>query len=325
MSALNDDIGGDQLEEWRQSNGGAVWKVEQSTIRESAYERRTLLHLELGDGVVWSPVTLEDFNILLHESDSGVRLVLLFGGGGGEDAFERIIHEMRVEFESADGRVKGIGKALDRLRSYLLLFARTKNLFPSKQMLRGVLGELIVFRRLHEMGMSMSMLLDSWEGPYGGHQDFIFQSYGTALEVKSALALEAKVRVSNERQLDESGFGALFLCVVRWKEAPGGVDVPSMVNSIMAMMSAGERERLESKLEEELKLPRWIRELLPSYRLMELEGSPLCYEIRQGSPVLRQSDLNEPVSMVAYDLDYSALASSQSDLDGMVKHLKGVK
>lgn len=323
MNALNEEIGGAKFEEWRQFNGGAVWKVEQSTIPERSYHRRVLLHLEPSDGVVWSPVTLEDLNILLHTSDSGVRLILLFGGGSGEDAFESIVHKMQVAFESADGRVKGIVRALDHLRSYLELFARKKNLFPSKQTLRGVLGELMTFRRLHEMGMSMSVLLDSWQGPCGGHQDFIFEGSGTAIEVKSALALEAKVRVSNERQLDESGFEALFLCVVRWKEAPGGVDVPTMVNRIMSMMSSGEREKLESMLEEHLKLPRWIRELLPPYRLMELEASPLCYEVLPDSPVLRQSDLEEPVSMVAYDLHYSALEPSRCELDGMVKRLKG--
>ena len=102
-----------------------------------------------------------------------------------------------------------------------------------------------------------------------------------------------------------------------------GVDVPTVVNSIMSMMSFGEREKLESTLEEHLKLPKWIRELLPPYRLMELEGSPLCYAVRPDSPVLRQSDLEEPVSMVAYDLDYSALESSRCELDGMVKQLKG--
>ena len=68
MNALHGEIGGAKLEEWRQFNGGAVWKVEQSTIRESAYQRRVLLHLEPGDGVVWSAVTLEDLNIQLDDA-----------------------------------------------------------------------------------------------------------------------------------------------------------------------------------------------------------------------------------------------------------------
>ena len=322
MKTPEDNADGLISEIWNQTASGAQLKVEQSFMRDSAFGRRVILHFESSDTVTWSPVTLEDMAILLEGVGKGSRLVLLFNGGGGDLAFGVIVEGLKSAFESARDRVRGIDQLFTHLRSHLMLFARRKNLFLSEKSLRGAMGELVVMSKLAEAGLSLSILLDAWDGPKGGHQDFVFLNSGIALEVKSALALEAKVRVSNERQLDSSGFDHLFLLVVRLKEAPGGRTVPEVVNAIQALMDDSEKKRMEDHLEG-LKLPKWIRELLPPYRLLELEDAPFCYEIDAHSPVLRESDLEIPVSMVSYDLDYSALAPTSTDLNEITNYLIG--
>ena len=320
MKTPEEIVDGLIFRDWKQTASGARLKVEQSFIRDSVFGRRVTLHFESSDTVTWSPVTLEDMAILLEGVGKGSRLVLLFNGGGGDLAFGVIVEGLKSAFESAQDRVVGIERLFTHLRSHLTLFAKRKNLFLSEKALRGIMGELVAMNRLQETGLSWSVLLDAWEGPKGGHQDFTFRNSGIALEVKSALALEAKVRVSNERQLDSSGFVHLFLLVVKLKEAPGGRTVPELVNNIQASMDATEKKRMEANLEE-LKLPKWIRELLPQYRLMEVEDAPISYEINSHSPVVRESDLEIPVSMVSYDLDYSALSPTAIDFNEIKNYL----
>ena len=309
-------------QDWVQSGGqGNALRVHRSNREAngpSDFDHLVTIYLEAEDQVLWTPVSLEDFFILFDDHGKAPKIILLYRGGGGDSAFETMLSGLKEKFEVASDRAAGIQAMLNELRSFLMLFARKKNLFPSKEVQRGVLGELKVMSDLNEAGYRYSDLLNAWKGPHGGHQDFVFEHSGKAIEVKSALALEAKVRISNEQQLDSMGFSNLFLAVVRVKEAPLGIGLSEMVDAMQSEMNEPEKEMLE-KLLEKLELPKWLREILPAYYLMVQPDSPLYFVINDDSPVLRRSHLKDAISKVAYDLDYASFPNSIEFEDMVVK------
>jgi hypothetical protein len=308
--------------EWVQTGGRGDALLVERLFRESNgpsdFDHLVTIYLKKEDSVIWSGVSLEDFFILLDENGNDPKIILLYRGGGGDSAFETLLLGLRGRFEVASDRAAGIQSILDELRGFVLLFATRKNLFPSREVQRGVFGELKVMSDLREAGHSYSDLLNAWVGPQGSHQDFIFGNRGMAIEVKSALALEAKVRISNEQQLDSIGFNCLFMAVVRVKEAPAGKGLAEVVDAIQSGMNKFEREIMEQLLEK-LNLPKWLRELLPPYKLMVQPDSPLYFEINDDSPVLRRSELTNVISKVSYDLDYAMFPNGIDFADVIVK------
>lgn len=105
----------------------------------------------------------------------------------------------------------------DLLREFFVKLARWQALFerfapegltPERQ--RGLFGELDCLRWLLDAGADPETLVQSWVGAQAAPQDF--QADRWALEVKTGLGVtHPKFTVSNERQLDDTGWEALFL------------------------------------------------------------------------------------------------------------------
>jgi hypothetical protein len=81
-------------------------------------------------------------------------------------------------------------------------------LSPEEQ--KGLIGELIVLERYLVAALSPVDAIACWRGPLGAAKDFVVGS--TAVESKArSTATAALIPISSEFQLDDSGFGALFL------------------------------------------------------------------------------------------------------------------
>jgi hypothetical protein len=78
---------------------------------------------------------------------------------------------------------------------------------------RGLWGELFVLRNHLLPAVGPDLAVVGWKGSAAAHQDFQFAS--GALEVKTTAAKQPQtIRITSERQLDDTGVGALFLHVV---------------------------------------------------------------------------------------------------------------
>src|SRR5882672_5698196 len=114
---------------------------------------------------------------------------------------------------------------------------------------RGLWGELN-FLRKHLLGAFGPAAVAGWKGGEKAHQDFQFES--SAVEVKTTLAKQPQVvRITSERQLDDSAWDSLFLNVIALEMHDGnGETLTAMIASLRAMLAAdtAARERFEDKL-----------------------------------------------------------------------------
>jgi hypothetical protein len=114
---------------------------------------------------------------------------------------------------------------------------------------RGLWGELhcLHTRLLPALG---GAAVTGWKGPQGAHQDFQFPR--AWIEVKTTLAKQPQtVRITSERQLDDSHAPALFLHVLVLETQEGGVaTLPALVAQVRTSLNAwpASRESFEDAL-----------------------------------------------------------------------------
>ena len=119
----------------------------------------------------------------------------------------------------------------------------------SEEAQRGLWGELR-FLREHLLPTIGVAAVRGWKGGERAHQDFQLESI--AVEVKTTLAKQPQVvRITSERQLDDSGWATLILSVIALDARDGGGEtLPGMVASLRANLAADTvaREQFEDEL-----------------------------------------------------------------------------
>ncbi len=146
-------------------------------------------------------------------------------------------------------REKALVAFLDRWTRFFERYGQ-KGLSPEKQ--RGLFGELFWFNKLIEKEFDYVAILNGWKGCEKGYHDF--EIMGHVVEVKTTMTKEPrKVRISNERQLDDRGLISLHLFILTLiKAEKGGTSLPDLVELIMSFLSSvpsGQR-KFEDKLKE---------------------------------------------------------------------------
>ncbi len=107
-------------------------------------------------------------------------------------------------------------------------------LLPEKR--QGLFGELYWLRVLLENDIGCMKVLSSWRVARGYHD---FEINGHVVEVKTTMSKEPrKVRISNERQLDDRGLISLHLLVLSIiRSDAGGESLPEIIETLKAIVS----------------------------------------------------------------------------------------
>ena len=92
----------------------------------------------------------------------------------------------------------------------------------------GLIGELTVLNELLDEGVGCSSVIDSWQGPLDGEQDF--QLGMGAIEVKTTVSQTGfPARVGSLQQLDDHIRQPLFMAGVKLRLSTEGFGLPSLV------------------------------------------------------------------------------------------------
>lgn len=199
---------------------------------------------------------------------------------------------------------------LGRLRRWQkFLVAGTAGLSAEQQ--RGLYGELHVLGRHLLSALSPESAVSGWRGPKGANQDFQFSA--GAVEVKTTIARQPQVvRISSERQLDDTGMTALFIHVVVLDEreiedgSPAdGESLPGIVDSLRRQLSS---ETECAEIFEDLLLDaRYLAVDVPRYENRRFTiRDEKSFRVRHGFPRLVESDMSVGIGDVSYSLSLAA-------------------
>jgi len=153
------------------------------------------------------------------------------------EVFLRLVDDVHARSASASNeRV-----ALDRVSVVFdewrrLLKPRTSGLLTMEE-LRGLIGELWLVLGEFAKDRSIEAALEGWLGPMGLPQDFWYSEDGYH-EAKSIGPATTRIKISSEYQLDAEHLELLVLLVgVADEQAPGAVNLPTLVNRALAVLS----------------------------------------------------------------------------------------
>ncbi len=102
---------------------------------------------------------------------------------------------------------------------------------------RGLFGEIYWMQRIINAGMNKNKAVNAWQGCSGAYHDYIYQD--GAVEVKTTISKEPrKVKINNERQLDDRVLEKMVLYVLSLQVLPsGGLTLPSLIEEIRFSLS----------------------------------------------------------------------------------------
>jgi hypothetical protein len=238
------------------------------------------------------------------------------------DVFTALAEDVAPRVASASGAIQAVAELLGRLRRWQQFLTAARDML-SIEAQRGLWGELHVHRMHLLPALGAAATVAGWKASAAAHQDFQFS--GGAVEVKTTAAKQPQsVRITSERQLDDTGVGALFLhvVVVDEREVPTGGTVPG---HSLSTLIADTRAELSADLvalaafNDRLLDRGWLDTHASRYegRRWTVRGER-TYQVRQGFPRLVEVDLPTGVGDVNFALSLAACEPFAAPVSGMV-------
>jgi len=194
-----------------------------------------------------------------------------------------------------------------------------RGLSPEKQ--RGLFGELIWLKSIINEGFGNITSLAAWKGCERAYHDFDLG--GHIVEVKTTMTKEPrKVRISNERQLDDRGLLSLHLFVLSLvKSSGGGQTLQDIVDSIKKEVSGtpGGIRRFDKSLKSAGYLEVHAHRYTDTYAIRHQE----LFKVEEGFP--RITDLPAGIGDIKYSLLVSSANKHSVNIEEYLALMKGGK
>ena len=135
-----------------------------------------------------------------------------------------------------------------RINSWRNIFSRGAQQIMTQDEQVGLYGELEMIQAMINEGIPTSDVIDAWKGADAEDKDFQFHNVG--IEVKSSHKQDKLVKISNIRQLDPTGFDAVYLYYYSFAKSNGGTNtLPAQIDEVRSMLVGSPYlEEFESKL-----------------------------------------------------------------------------
>lgn len=244
-------------------------------------------------------------------------LELRLTDASANDLFAALAADVAARVAVAENDEEAVGLWIARITRWQRLLAiGPRGLGGERQ--RGLYAELHFLRDrlIPRVGLEAAVL--GWEGPCGGHD---FQLAGGAFEIKSAASHQPQVvRISSERQLDETGTDSLHLVHHSLDvHQQAGETLPDIVDGLReaAAGTSVEDELADRLLEAGYSNVHRRRYDAAGYTIRE----ELYFAVGPGFPRLIEAELPEGLGRVSYDLVIDVCTPFQVPAEGALANL----
>jgi len=188
-----------------------------------------------------------------------------------------------------------------------------------QEMQRGLFGELSWLGLVLSQHLKFADAIRSWKGCRRNVHDF--EHNGGAVEVKTTMTKEPRrVRISNEKQLDDRGFKFLYLFILTLQESDtGGQTLPEMVDAIRTMIK-GETSS-ENLFELALRDAGYLDVHASLYRHGYKVNKQELFEIKAGFP--RIVELPGGVGDITYAITIASCSAFEIEINKAINNFIG--
>jgi Putative PD-(D/E)XK family member, (DUF4420) len=255
-----------------------------------------------------------------HDSQSTLELQL--DEPGADDVFAALVADVaRSTAETTDDEAS-VQVFLGRLGRWMRLLQReAEGLSGERQ--RGMYAELWFIRERLAGAIGLGQAIEAWQGPSGAAHDF--QTAAGSVEVKSTATNQPQVvRISSERQLDETGTPALHLLHVSLDvHRDSGESLLEMITSLRHAVAGGPvaslfEDRLLDAGFADVHAPNYAH---TGYTLREVN----LFALLNGFPRITEHSLPAGVGGVSYTLSVAACLPFRVEEDAVLASLGGTR
>lgn len=179
-----------------------------------------------------------------QEKGAGHYLFLTVTDQKFEDLFGKFCTDLLSIMDGASDSGAAISRMACRYEAWRNFWKRPQGELSEEQV-RGLVGELLYFKRCLDKGMSPDAVVHAWIGPHGGDQDFVFTN--SWAEIKTIRQGTNEVQISSIEQLvnpsriaEQDGIVG-HLAIIRLHSDPVGDDcitLSKLYNSILDQLEA---------------------------------------------------------------------------------------
>ena len=285
--------------------------------------RELLIQIDENDDYSFNPpkwVGMRFDIITLDVPDEGTRHISLYlEDSEHERVFTMVCSDIAKtlsEMDFTSKRTPELKKILDQWTRFFKIFG-PDGLSPEAQ--RGLYGELTWLELLLETDTDMSVLVESWQGFKRAYYDF--ELNGKVVEVKTTMTKEPRrVRISNERQLDDRGLDSLHLYILTLQKfETGGETLPELVDKIRETLK--HNALTGNAFDSFLKKAGYFDFHAKNYTSGYIRKKQEIFQIGNGFP--RIIDFSAGVGDISYSITISACSSFAVDLNSVVTSFTG--
>jgi hypothetical protein len=146
-------------------------------------------------------------NILDYDEYKELTIVLL--DNRLKEVFTLFIENIVEELNKSVTEAEALNNTANVIFLWKKLFDNLSFSGLTAEQQKGLFGELLVLRELLKDAYPPIELIQSWVGPQSEDKDYVFGS--KALEVKLTSAKYPSIKITNERQLDDTNLDSLYL------------------------------------------------------------------------------------------------------------------
>lgn len=265
----------------------------------------------------WLGMRFEIISLDIPETTRHIRLFL--SDREHRSVFSTVCNDIvdtLVKIKNPGLRIRELQNCVERWSRFFQKYG-AEGLSPEMQ--RGLFGELSWLRLLLSRNMNATSAISSWKGCRRNFHDF--QHNGRVVEVKTTMTKEPrKVRISNEKQLDNRGFDSLYLFILSLQKLEsGGQSLTGMVDEIRTVIK-GDRSA-ENQFEIALKdagfLDAHASLYTDEYRVTKQE----IFEVKNGFP--RIIRVPNGVGDITYTITISACSDFELKIDDAINNFMG--
>ncbi|MGH4125491.1 MAG: PD-(D/E)XK motif protein [Clostridium sp.] len=220
------------------------------------------------------------------------------------DQFYRLCYDLIDSSRGCDKNEESYRYVLNLFLKWKRMMRASGNTKLSIEEIKGLIGELMILYRELNLGRDSEELINSWQGPEGYYQDFIFSD--TWYEIKAITKRSEKISISSVEQLDVNIEGILYTITLDKVDSVTNntIDLNSIINMI--------KEKLKDYLTQ---LDKFIVRLdLMGYSyskeydeyIFEI-GKIKSYSVDDNFPRLRRKNLPIEIAKVKYEIIISCI------------------
>ena len=313
-------------------NGVVKQKVEEVSqfncfIGTILISKAKLFSLELDSDIDVSQNYLKRFTgveiQVLPSAGNKKELIIILLENDLSDIFIMFIEDVIKSIASAENSENALFLISRRVTYWKRLFGKFSGGLLTPQQQRGLYGELYLLKLVLLKDKNYEKVIEAWQAPSGSNQDFYFGT--TAVEVKTSKSNNPSIKISNEFQLDTTGFNNLFLAFFRLSELPRGEEtLLKIISEIRDLLNSN--ADLENEFNLKLIHLGISQDLENEYNKTAYTIRNIqYYQIREGFPRIISSVVDNAISHISYEISPNECREFEIPFDIVIKEILHAK